>query len=148
MKVIKEGSVYLVHSASEVVAACRACVPNHVRYYTNDQMFMEEAVYGDKELPKVYPYVLVCNFIDDSCFAHIDVFGITADHFENRGEDAKEHLFYFRIRRTQNVSPYVVKETDYQMPGRDILEATMKVGQTFHRDEEYDLEILNWKLVH
>lgn len=97
------------------------------------------------EQPESHPYVVVFN--EDEDRNYLECRYVELADFENRGEDAKEHLFEVRIRRVYLTTPYRVRESDYQIPARDIFEALVALGQTHHRDEEYELKVLSWRQV-
>lgn len=95
--------------------------------------------------PEVFPYIVIVNLRAES--STVDIEYVTPADFINREEGAKERLFEFRIKRTDRDSPYRVRESDYQIPARDLFEAHLKLGQVHHNDDRYELEVLSWKQV-
>lgn len=100
----------------------------------------EYVAFVDVTLPKVYPFAIVINCDDEHTV--MSVSSVSLDAFKNSGK-----LFEFRLKKTSLVSPYKVREFDYQVPAKDVFEAHMKLGQTFHCDEDYDLEVLYFNTV-
>lgn len=99
---------------------------------------------GYQELPKVYPYVAIIE--DDDDHEVLVIHHVAVDEFFAK-EDGKDHLFEFELRRSDINSPYRIRETKYQIPAKDIFKAMFLLGQAFHRDEDYLLEVLSWKQV-
>lgn len=91
-------------------------------------------------LPNVYPYVLVLATDDER--GKITATQVTLNHFKDSGT-----LFEFRLKKTNLTSPYTSREFDYQVPAKDIFEAHLMIGQTYHNDVEYDIEVLHWNTV-
>ena len=128
-------TIYLIEGPGQFDDAIRDYLGDKSNDYTTHPYTM----------PTDYPYVLVLD--DDDERVALECRYVTLVDFENRGEDAKPHLFEFRIRRVYLTTPYRVRESDYQIPARDIFEAMVQLGQTHHRDEEYDLTVLSWRQV-
>ncbi len=147
MRVIKEATIFHVTCFDDVMTALRQAHPPGTLDYTDDDVFISEAVYGVNDLPRKYPYILICNYVDDDVFSHIATFGVTEDAFVATDPHVREHLYEFRIRRTGLESPYQIRESEHQIPAKDIFTAYMELGQTFHKDEEYLLEVLSCKQV-
>lgn len=94
--------------------------------------------------PLDYPYIAKMNVNNENELIYVDY--IDPRMFESSDED-NTYLFEFELMRTSNTFPYRQNITVYQIPGKDIFEATLLLGQTFHRSDVYDLKILNWKQV-
>lgn len=101
---------------------------------------IDHYVVMDRELPATYPYVMVVNCDDERNVLLVSV--VNLSDFKGVGK-----LFEFRFKKTSLTSPYKVQEIDYQIPAIDIFEAFLKLGQTFNKDEEYVIEVLDFKTV-
>lgn len=137
MKKLKEDT-YLIEGIMQLPMAIDA-------YFAETERTSEHVDIRGGEPPENYPYIVV--FAEYGEHDVLECRYVELADFENRGEDAKEHLFEFRIRRVYLTTPYRVRESDYQIPARDIFEAMLRLGQTHHRDEEYELTVLNWRQV-
>lgn len=82
MKTLIDDKAYLVQDESEVIHAIRKIVPIGGLDYTDDEMFISEAVRGYEDLPKTYPFILIGTYVDTGYFSHIDVVGFDQSVFE------------------------------------------------------------------
>lgn len=97
--------------------------------------------------PDIFPYIAVFHNVDLSMSGGLlsaDVEFITVGAFANReqGFESNLRLFEFHIKRTYTES-LNVRVSRYQIPARDILEAHVKLGQAYHNDDSYELEVLS-----
>ena len=137
MKKLKEDT-YLIEGIAQLSMAIDA-------YFAETDRSAEFVDIHNDEPPKAYPYVVVFNEYEERNV--LECRYVELADFENRDEDAKEHLFEFRLQRVYLTTPYRVRESDYQIPALDIFDAMVKLGQTHHRDEEYELKVLSWRQV-
>lgn len=100
----------------------------------------EYVSFEDGPLPEVYPYAIVVNCDDERNALRVS--SVSFDTFKNSGK-----LFEFRLKKTSLISPYTSREFDYQIPASSVFEAHLKLGQTYHKDEEYDIEVLYFNTV-
>lgn len=96
-------------------------------------------------IPEETPYVVLFDLITNHDV--VDCNYVKMSDFKSADPEGKEHLFEFKIRKTGLDSPYAIRESDYQMPAKDLPEAIFKMGQTCYRDDEYLYEILSWNQV-
>lgn len=135
---------FLIEQRGEFEEAFNAMIANYHFSRKYDEFSRDNNIYGLHLMPEV-PFTVT--FEVDSLNEHVYLDFVSPDDFMNKEPEAKTQLFEFRIRRTMLTSPYTIKETNYQIPARDIFDAHVQLGQTHHRDEEYDLEVLSWKKV-
>lgn len=96
------------------------------------------------EVPTEYPFVALLNDDDERC--NIEFQYVKPSDFICI-DDGSQRLFEFQLRRSMTSSPYRVVESTYQIPAKDIFEAHLKLGQTMHRSEEYELEVVSYQQV-
>lgn len=130
---------YLVERASDVQRILEQVVLEH-------SLTDNKKVFGVDQLPQVYPYVVLAYADQENDF--IDLSSVTLIDFENLDVDSKDHLFELVIRRKDLDSPYTEREHVYQVPAKDIFKAMVELGQEYHKDDMYDLEVVSWKQVH
>lgn len=134
-------AVYLIERGTDI----HDIIDNHkkdigISHVCTYQVIRDNVYIEGGTLPNVYPYVLVLDIDDERC--GITVAQVTLDHFKNSGK-----LFEFRLKKTMLTSPYSSRELDYQVDASDIFEAHLKLGRTFHHDEEYEIEVLSFNAV-
>lgn len=92
--------------------------------------------------PFKYPYLVLAHY--DNERETIRAHYISQEHLQLPADSDDVHLFEFRIKRTDLEPPYRVRESDYQIPAKDILTAHLMLGQTHHNVDKYDLDVLSW----
>lgn len=119
-----------------------------VGWKLNDLNYLQLVKYfrlkGYQELPKVYPYIAIVE--DDDDHELLVIHHVALSEFVAK-DDGKDHLYEFVIRRKDLHSPYTEREIKYQVPAKDIFKAMVELGQTYHKDDQYDLEVVSWKQV-
>jgi len=93
--------------------------------------------------PDIFPYIVVFRNVDlfmSGGLLGADVEFITIGSFANC--DNQLRLFEFEIKRTYTES-HNTRVSKYQIPARDIIEAHVKLGQAYHNDDSYTLEVLS-----
>lgn len=137
---------YLIERAGELDAAI-----DHFKIRIGGLEYMEAAeiltsshTWFVTPIPTVYPYVVVVDGDDER--DSISLTFVKPSAFTALPDDPS-HLYEFSIRRKDLNSPYRVHETKYQVVALDIFEAHVKLGQTYYRDEEYELEVISWQQV-
>lgn len=106
--------------------------------FPNDVVFSK--CVGIVDMPTEYPYVLTVE--SDKVMGQLYLTFVSLEQFRDVGE-----LFEFELKRTDLVSPYTVRFNRYQVPAKDVFDAYLKLGQTHHRDEDYDLEVISCRAV-
>lgn len=105
-----------------------------------DVVIAEYVSFVDGPLPDIYPYAIVINCDDENKV--LCVSSVSLDAFKNSGK-----LFEFRLKKTSLTSPYTSREFNYQVPASNAFNAYLKIGQTYHKVEEYDIEVLYFNTV-
>lgn len=91
-------------------------------------------------LPKVYPYILILNDMSlEDGLLDGEMEGIKLSEFSN---ETGTHLFEFELHRVFHATGKS-KTSNYQMPAKDVFDAYIKLGQTFHSEDDYDLSVLS-----
>lgn len=135
MKNIDE-TTYLIERRGELEEA--------VLHYFQGHLPSDYCIYYD-DVPGIYPYVVV--MLDDDEREKMSFTYVPIGVFERNEDTDQTNLYEFKLRRTYLTSPYNVVESTYQLPAKDIFKAMVELGQIFHRDEEYNLEVISWVFV-
>lgn len=113
---------------------------------SHDQLMKYHRIKGSRYIPQQdFPFIITVE-VD---YAHeiLVVNHVLLSDFK-ADEETSNHLFEFVIRRNYRNSPYVVRESLYQVVAKDLFEAHTTLGRTFNKIDEYDLEVMSWKIIH
>lgn len=105
---------------------------------TNLDAIYSRVLNGYVSVPTSYPYVAI--FTQDTMDDDFCVTFVSPEAFQS-GKD--ESMFDFEIKRTSNESPYVARFSRYTIVAKDIFAAHVRLGQVYHNDEAYELEVVS-----
>lgn len=136
---------YLIERRGELELAIDDFKPRaDAACWTATELLANGHVSGLEQTPNAFPYI--CVMEGNDVHNHISCVFVKAGDFTAEPE-TKDNLYEFSIRRTDQTSPYRVHESKYQILARDPFEAHTRLGQVYHRDEAYTLEVISWQQV-
>ena len=113
-----------------------------------EQLVKYHRIKGNREIPYTdFPFIVTIEIDNPNEVLVVNHVSLRDFASYVKAEDAIEYLYSFKLRQVSLVSPYQVREFDYQIPATDILKAMFTLGQVFNRMSDYDMDILEWRKV-